>query len=178
MKAGMRIAEPTHAYRERQSGSEGGHFNVNHPSPNVDEKTFSLFQPDILIQSQYFQHMRRKNPLGPEKRLMLAILEDAVTCFQKQLRTKSTKGKTLFRDAEAWILEEDGSWLFSFANICEMLGLNADYVRRGLIQWKQTSLVGGSRAQVYRLGSRSKERKHSEQESDGGGEKLLKVGSY
>ena len=121
------------------------------PRSDADDKTYSLFQPDILAADQYFQHTRRKNPLEPEKRLMLAVLRDAVECFQKYLFSKSAKGKVLFRDVEEWILEENPDWLFSFVNTCELLGLDATYIRHGLMDWKKQALSGKGSAQIYHL---------------------------
>jgi hypothetical protein len=42
-----------------------------------------------------------------------------------------------FAEAEAWILETDSEWIFSFINCCEVLGIDPDYLRRGLLPWKQ-----------------------------------------
>lgn len=47
----------------------------------MDEKLASLFQPDTLLSTQYFDNLRRNNLLEPEKRLMLALLEDAIHSF-------------------------------------------------------------------------------------------------
>ncbi len=52
---------------------------------SMDERVTSLFQPDTLLPDQYLDTFRRKLHLEPEKKLMLAILEDAVACFQKYL---------------------------------------------------------------------------------------------
>lgn len=102
----------------------------------LDERLTSLCQPDTIVSAQYFETLRRKALLEPEKRLMLAILEDAVNCFQDNLLAQGGRAQRLFEEAEEWILEEDGDWLFSFANICEVLGLNRRYVRQGLLRWK------------------------------------------
>ena len=32
-------------------------------------------------------------------------------------------------------MEADGDWVFSFENICEALGFNPAYVRKGLLRW-------------------------------------------
>jgi hypothetical protein len=48
----------------------------------IEEKIALLFQPDALLAPQYFENFRRKTPLEPEKKLMLAILEDAVWCYR------------------------------------------------------------------------------------------------
>jgi hypothetical protein len=101
-----------------------------------DEKIASLFQPDTLLSAQYFDTLRRKTLLEPEKRLMLAILEDAINCFQDNLFSQRGKNKRLFDETEEWISSPGGDWIFSFDNVCESLGFNPEYARRGLLQWK------------------------------------------
>ena len=39
---------------------------------NSDENIVSLFEPDTLVSAQYFENLRSKTLLKPEKRLMLA----------------------------------------------------------------------------------------------------------
>jgi hypothetical protein len=124
---------------------------------SLEERVGSLFQPDTLLSAQYFETFRRKTLLEPEKRLMLAVFEDAVACFQKYIHARDTRGKTVFAEAEEWILEKDSDWLFSFENICETLGLNPDYVREGLVKWKEAKLRPRAN-NVYRLPPRSAKR--------------------
>ena len=109
-------------------------------SLSVEEKVASLFQPDVLLADQYFGIFRNKSHLEPEKKLMLAVLEDAVYCFQNYTFARDTKGKALFREAEEWITDKDNDPPFSFENICWILGLNSDYVRRGLLRWKEEKM--------------------------------------
>src|SRR5215813_7655838 len=104
---------------------------------NMDVRIASLFEPDTLLPAQYFGNLRRKTLLEPEKRLMLAILEDAINCYQDNLLAKRGREGRLFTDAEEWILEKGSDWIFSFRNICETLGFNAEYVRQGLLRWKK-----------------------------------------
>ena len=100
-----------------------------------DESAGSLFQPDPLLSAQYFETLHRKTILEPETRLIFAILEDAIHCFQNNLFAQSAKNKRLFREAEEWIVEVGSDWVFSFENICATLGLDAAYVRQGLLRW-------------------------------------------
>jgi hypothetical protein len=72
-----------------------------------------------------------------EERLMLAVLQDAVDCFQEHVLAQYIWEKKLFQDAEDWIFDENTDWPFSFQNICETLQLNPDYIRRGLLVWKE-----------------------------------------
>ena len=118
-------------------------------SSSVDDRVSSLFQPDTLLSEQYLETHRRKTHLEPEKRLMLAILDDAVACFQKHITAQRPKEKVLFQDAEDWFLEKDSDWCFSFENICESLGLDPDYLRKGLMQWKEGQQR--PKAQIYHL---------------------------
>jgi hypothetical protein len=113
-------------------------------SASAEEKVTSLFQPDTLLSDQYFSGHKSKQ-LDPGKRLMLAVLQDAVLCYQDNVLAEETKKKALFREAEIWIMEESKDWIFSFENVCEALGLNPRYVRAGLKGWKQKRLGNGGR---------------------------------
>lgn len=109
----------------------------------MDEMLGSLFQPDVLLPDQYWEINLRKTVLDPEKRLMLAILGDALESYQKDLLARDPG----FRDAEEWILEKESNWPFSFEGICECLGLDASHLRGRLLRWKETHVArsAGSR---------------------------------
>lgn len=87
----------------------------------VAEKVTARFQPDILIPAQYFETVRPKSIAMPEKALMLAILEDAVCCFQKYLLASDRRGRILFKEAESWIFGGDDSGVFAYMNVCDVL---------------------------------------------------------
>ena len=76
--------------------------------------------------------------LSPEQMLMLAVLEDAIRCVQKYPRTPRS---TACREAVDWVLERKDDALFSFVNVCGALGLDADYLREGLLTWKGKQAV-------------------------------------
>ena len=61
---------------------------------------------------------------GGEERLMLAVLRDAVECFQANALSEQPWEKKLFQEAANWILAKNSDWFFSFENICETLQLN------------------------------------------------------
>ena len=97
----------------------------------------SLFEPDTLLSAQYFDTLRRKALLEPERRLVLAILDDAIACYRDNMFSRSAKKKRLFDEAEEWIVTPQADWIFSFDHVCEALGLNPEYIRRGLLRWKE-----------------------------------------
>lgn len=91
----------------------------------------------IELPSQYAdRHGANATQLQPEQRLMLRVLEDAVATYQKYAFARDPRGRALYREAEAWIASDDRDWLYSFARICDALGLGTDYLRRGLDAWK------------------------------------------
>lgn len=108
----------------------------------------ALFQPDALMPSQYFATVRKRVPKEPEYRLVVAVLEDAVDCILKHQRASNEKARRLFLDAEAWIASDDRDWPFSFVNICELLSIDPEYVRRGLTARKPASEGAATRGRL------------------------------
>lgn len=79
------------------------------------------------------EHIRRQ----PECQLLWAVLEHAVEEYRKYASATSRRGKRLFREAEAWLMQDDPTWLCSFVSICNVLGLDPDYLRTGLRRWRE-----------------------------------------
>ena len=88
---------------------------------------------DTLIAAEY-RDQQRRSQLDPEKRLMLAILQDAVACYMRNSGVRSGKGRRLFLEVETWIKDQANEGLFSFHNICDTLGIDPDYLTRGLFR--------------------------------------------
>ncbi|HTN70454.1 MAG TPA: hypothetical protein VMO00_05130 [Methylomirabilota bacterium] len=107
----------------------------------TDEKALAVFQPDVLIPTQYLATFQRRFHLDPERVLMLAVLQDAIFCFQEHLTATCKRKRSLYLDAEEWLFAGDPSYLFSFENICDALGFEATYLRQGLMRWKAVALA-------------------------------------
>jgi hypothetical protein len=99
---------------------------------NLDERAGSVFQPDTLLASQYFDRVRRRAGVAGERRLMVAVLEDAVTTYMKHAGATDPQRAELFTEAEAWIESDDAVSFYSFENVCAVLDLDPEYLRRGL----------------------------------------------
>jgi hypothetical protein len=56
----------------------------------------------------------------------------------------------MFEEAEQWIQDPDRTWLFAFQNICDVLDIDADYLRRGLWAWKERA-KGSRRRELVAL---------------------------
>ncbi|MBI5506755.1 MAG: hypothetical protein HY899_18350 [Deltaproteobacteria bacterium] len=107
-----------------------------------EERQPDVFEPDTLLPAQYFAALQRKKYPAGEHRLLIALIEDAVECFQKHLHASDAKRRQLFLDAEVWIAADDDFGVFSFNNVCMLLGMNPVYVRQGLITWRDGQRSG------------------------------------
>ncbi len=94
-----------------------------------------LFEPDVLIAEVWGAAQRRTAPLSSEKRLMLAVLHNAIDCYQKYVFADDRFGREQFEEAAAWINCTSTHGLFSFESISEALDIEPEYFRRGLAEW-------------------------------------------
>ena len=102
----------------------------------AEERLNDLFEPDVLLPIQYFAALKRKRFSSGEHRLLIAIMQDAVECFQKHIHARDSKRRQLYLDAESWISSDDYAGTFSFNNVCDLLGMSPEYLRQGLIDWR------------------------------------------
>jgi hypothetical protein len=96
------------------------------------ENIFSITSDDTLIMQQYVDTLLRSEHLEPEKALVAAMLNDAIHEYRKYSRARDANGKKRFREAQEWIMHRGDDWIFTFDNVCEVLGLDPEFVRRGL----------------------------------------------
>jgi hypothetical protein len=107
----------------------------------IEENSPAMLEADIIVPSQFFDRIRAERSSQPEKRLMLAVMEDAITTFQKSVHGATRRQRRLLKETEEWVGSIDTSWPFSFENICAALDIEANYLRSGLRRWKETLLA-------------------------------------
>jgi hypothetical protein len=109
-----------------------------------DEQTRRLFgEPDVLMMHEYLHVFQYRPALTPERRLLAAILRDAIDCYMRYCFAKSRREKKMQQETEEWFFG-DGEGVFSFENVCEILKLSPGYIRRGLLSYKQRPSQNGS----------------------------------
>src|SRR5262249_27936229 len=70
--------------------------------------------------------------IEPERRLMLAVLDDAIGIYRKYAPVRGRKRRVLVRETEEWLFSNDASWPFSFVNLCQALDLDVAWLRAQL----------------------------------------------
>src|SRR2546428_3914283 len=97
----------------------------------AEERLGGLFQPDTLLPSQFFDRVRRRVEHDGERRLMIAVLEDAVGVYRKQGGAPEARHQQLFREAEEGIGDWHRTLLVSLQDNCGGLHIGSSYQRRG-----------------------------------------------
>ena len=131
---------------------------------SVRDSLSDVLGPDVILPQQFFDGPRRDSDFSPEKALMLAVLEDAIRCFQEYFRTTRARPRMLSRQAERWIRTRDWNWPFSFNNVCDALGIDADCMRDTLLRMKYDRIMDerprvsatAQPARIVRLSARAK----------------------
>lgn len=104
------------------------------------EETKRLFgQPDVLCVHEYLHVYQCRPAETPERRLLAAILRDAIDCYLRDCFAKNRYRKRSFREAEEWFFRnENDHGIFSLESVCGILNLDPGYICRSLVRYKQT----------------------------------------
>jgi hypothetical protein len=86
-----------------------------------------IFEPDVVLSSEFFSPPSRLP--GPERSLLLAVLEEAVRCFVRYRNATDRKQRALHLEARDWFSSNARARLFDFENVCDVLGINPEYMR-------------------------------------------------
>ncbi|HZO83513.1 MAG TPA: hypothetical protein VFB33_17610 [Candidatus Binataceae bacterium] len=111
----------------------------------VSSAVAGLLAPDALTPEQYYAGVRANDlPIRPIKRLMLAVLEDAMRCYQTCGNSRSRARQRMFAEAEAWLLDGSADGPFAFETICQTLGIEPGCLRKGLREWRALQMSGAN----------------------------------
>jgi len=70
------------------------------------------------------------------KRLMYALLSDALRCFQTYADAIDREGRRIFAEVEAWISARDAEGPCAFETVCETLQIEPGRLRDSLDEWR------------------------------------------
>ena len=95
------------------------------------EATGYDLEPWTLLPDQFADATTSPQAMA-EKRLMAAVLTDAMQVYLKYHPGPTGTGGALFRESERWIESTSRSWLLSFENVCDVLGIDPARLRQTL----------------------------------------------
>ena len=110
----------------------------------------TIFQPDVITHDQFFGERRETSANPAVRRLMYAVLEDAVRTFQSNAHLRGGPRYRLYREAEMWLLDARADGIFSCESVCAALGIDAAFLRRGIREWRRRERAGEKQGRLTR----------------------------
>ena len=95
-----------------------------------------IFIPDVILPFQFYDRERCTDAAMPIRRLMLAVLTDALDCLSG--RAIDAPGRARQQEAiraAEWVALDSDMYLFSFNSVCGTLGIDSDALREALKSW-------------------------------------------
>ena len=83
-----------------------------------------------ITPQQYYDLFRRTDPLDGERRLLLAVLEDAIRCYTLPACGTRRADQRALQEVKEWVNIRGDRDLFSFDSICRALDLDPEHLRR------------------------------------------------
>ncbi|MEO8604028.1 MAG: hypothetical protein ABI629_15740 [bacterium] len=119
---------------------------------------------DAILPAQFFDALADPR-CEPEKRLMVAVLEEAISSLLHG-QAGSDERRAVAREADRWFASDDCRAPFAFGTICDILDLDIGRVRHALAGWLERRRTfqrprlqaGRGRHQVQRTGRRRSHR--------------------
>src|SRR5918992_4799036 len=92
-----------------------------------------ILEPDTMLPFQFYGKTQLSGQVDGQRKLMLAILQDAVECLEKYRTSKSSVHQELYQNALNWVRDPGADWLFCFTNVCDFLGFDPTFMRESLL---------------------------------------------
>ena len=89
-------------------------------------------QPTAYMPAQHFDLTTGRQVPSGIRRLMAAILEDAINVYRSHAEATANDRRRLHAQARRWLASDDTTWVFSFRRITEALGIEPHGLRRKL----------------------------------------------
>lgn len=109
--------------------------------------------PDSVLPVQYFGRLQLRFSAGAERRLLLDVLQDAISCYVNNMNRTGRSAVLQFREVNDWFNARNCHDLFAFESICEVFGIDPGWLRSGLRALRAEGKAGASSAQpIWRGG--------------------------
>jgi hypothetical protein len=93
----------------------------------------NIFSGVGILPVQFGESRRRKLPSEGERKLLFAVLEDAIRTYLRHRDSgPAARNNEEFLEAVEWLSVDDDSSPFTFLNVCEALEIDADCLRLGI----------------------------------------------
>ena len=85
-----------------------------------------------LMPTQYYDLIGRRSMLDGEKKLLFAVLEDAIRVYVLNINARTGSGRREFEEVCGWVNTRGNQDLFTFDSLCGVFGIVPDALRQQL----------------------------------------------
>ena len=109
-----------------------------------------LSAAEAVLPMQFYGARRGAATIEPLRRLMVAMLVDAVRCFQTKFEARQPARRQEFSEVRSWIFSDEDNGVFSFKAVCDELEIDPEAIRKGLVRWNEKELSGAKPLKIRR----------------------------
>jgi hypothetical protein len=113
----------------------------------VDNMFFPLQWIDTLTSSQYFSDRVPAGEAANELVLQWAVFTDGLQRYSTLAADADAHLSEEFCEEEAWLLDDDREWPFSFVNLSETFGFHTASLRASLLARKEAHRANSAAAE-------------------------------
>jgi len=92
-----------------------------------------MLTPLAVPPVQFYDVWSRSKAVSPERGLALAVMEQAINDLITHRFARRRRRQRAYWEAYQWMVADDYEWPFSFINLCASLRLEAEPIRRRLL---------------------------------------------
>ena len=112
------------------------------------ESDFSELQG--ILPEQFYGARRGTSEVEPLRRLMIAMLVDAIRSFETKFDARQPATRQEFAEVRSWIFSDADDGVFSFRAVCDALAADPGAIRKGLTRWQENGFACGRRRTIRR----------------------------
>jgi hypothetical protein len=107
-------------------------------------------QSQAVLPLQFYGSRRGTLESQPLRRLMSAMLIDAVRCYQTKFKKHQSGRRQEFAEVQSWLFSGRDNGPFSFRAVCDELEIDPEAVRQGLTRWAAEKIAGRKAPMIQR----------------------------
>ncbi len=121
----------------------------------IDNMFLSLHWTDVLSSNQFFSDRVPAGETANELVLKWAVFTDGLQRYSTLAADPDAHHTEEFQEEEAWLLDDDREWPFSFVNLSETFGFQTASLRVSLLARKEACRANDVAAEEKRKTLRS-----------------------
>lgn len=103
-------------------------------APVIFKPPVSAKWEPLAVDPGQFRDLWHGRRTAPERELAAAVLEMAVADVINYRLARNRSRQRMYWEAHRWMTSADRQWPFSFVNICDYLGVSAEWLRARVLE--------------------------------------------